>query len=122
MIIYLVCYLILIDLPSTVDIIIDALDEIENLKSSSDAWHTNARKWVKQSKATLLFLDPPPDCKCEEKNIILAPALPFPFENDKCSVNICDIGLPQGIFYCLGCSYSSPFGSKFIVTLYPRKG
>lgn len=108
------------DLPSTVDIIIDALDLLQDSKAN-DSYHASARNWAKQSKATLLFLDPPPNCRCEEQNIILAPALPFSFVNEKCSLNICDIGLPQGIFSSLGCSYSSPFGSKFIVTLYPQK-
>jgi len=109
------------DMPSTVDIIIDALDGIEDSKSSDKNWHDRARKWSKQSKATLLYLDPPPDCKCEEKDVILAPALPFAFENEKCSLNICDIGLPKGIFYNSGCCYSSPFGSKFTITLYPKQ-
>lgn len=114
-------YLFFSDLPSNVDIIIDALDSVENPKIIDGDWHASARKWAKQSKATLVYLDPPPECKCEEKDIILAPALPFAFENDKCSLNICDIGLPQGIFYTSGGSYSSPFGSKFIITLYPKQ-
>ncbi|KFM61550.1 Enhancer of mRNA-decapping protein 3, partial [Stegodyphus mimosarum] len=107
-------------LPSTVDIIIEAVDSYEDTKCCK-IWMQEVQEWAKRSKAPILCLDPPPDYNSIEQKFILAPALPFAFKNEKCSVHICDIGLPKGIFSSMGCVYSSPFGSKFIIPLYARQ-
>ncbi|XP_054719778.1 enhancer of mRNA-decapping protein 3-like isoform X2 [Uloborus diversus] len=108
-------------LPSSVDIIIEALDAHDGQNSCEKSWLHNAQQWAKQhSKAPVMCLDPPPNCNGMDKKFILSPALPFKFENDTCSIHICDIGLPKDIFSSLQCSYSSPFGSKFVIPLYSR--
>ncbi|CAL1278907.1 unnamed protein product [Larinioides sclopetarius] len=107
-------------LPSSVDFIVDALESHENTKQEEKTWITSARQWANQAKAPVLCLDPPPNCTSTEHNFILSPALPFAFRSDKCSIHICDIGIPKGVFLNAGCTYSSPFGSKFVIPLYPR--
>ncbi|GBL82271.1 Enhancer of mRNA-decapping protein 3 [Araneus ventricosus] len=107
-------------LPSSVDFIVDALESHENTKQEEKAWITSARQWANQAKAPVLCLDPPPNCSSTEHNFILSPALPFAFRSDKCSIHVCDIGIPKGVFLNAGCTYSSPFGSKFVIPLYPR--
>ncbi|KAG8183654.1 hypothetical protein JTE90_005640 [Oedothorax gibbosus] len=107
------------DLPPTVDIIVDALQSYENPQQTT--FTASARQWAKQTKAPVLSLDPSPEMDSSFKpNFILSPGLPFPFRSDGCSIHICDVGLPSGVFKNAGCSYSSPFGSKFVIPLYPR--
>ncbi|GFR33939.1 enhancer of mRNA-decapping protein 3 [Trichonephila clavata] len=107
-------------LPTSIDLIVDALESHEEAKPEEKAWMSNARQWASHAKAPVLCLDPPPNCTSTEHNFILSPALPFSFRSDKCSIHICDIGIPKGIFLNAKCTYSSPFGSKFVIPLYPR--
>ncbi|GIY25131.1 enhancer of mRNA-decapping protein 3 [Caerostris extrusa] len=107
-------------LPTTVDFIVDALESHEEIKQQDKIWVSNARKWANQTKARILCLDPPPNCTSTEHSFILSPALPFSFKTNKCSIHICDIGFPKTVFSSIGCKYSSPFGSKFVIPLYPN--
>ncbi|GFS95410.1 enhancer of mRNA-decapping protein 3 [Nephila pilipes] len=107
-------------LPTSIDLIVDALESHEEAKQEEKTWISSARQWASHAKAPVLCLDPPPNCTSTEHNFILSPALPFSFKSDKCSIHICDIGIPKGIFLNAGCTYSSPFGSKFVIPLYPR--
>lgn len=108
------------DLPTTVDIIIGALDSHGNIQSCDNSWWTDVKQWAKQCKAPTLSLDPPPDAPSLDQKWILSPILPFAFKNSSCSIYICDIGIPKGIFKKIESSYSSPFGSKFIIPLYMK--
>ncbi|XP_015911739.2 enhancer of mRNA-decapping protein 3 [Parasteatoda tepidariorum] len=109
-------------LPPTVDIILDALEPHSPSNSiDNKQWLQTARAWAKQSKAPVMGLDPPPDYVSSGLKYLLTPVLPLAYKNDQCSIYICDIGLPKKLFDSInGCTYSSPFGSKFVIPLYLR--
>ncbi|XP_023223479.1 enhancer of mRNA-decapping protein 3-like isoform X2 [Centruroides sculpturatus] len=106
-----------LDMPSTVDIIIGALDGYERPPPSEHFWYSAAVQWALQCKAPVLCLDCPPEGSCLEPKWMLVSIMPFAF-NDHCSLYLCDIGLPKEVFKKVGVNYTSPFGSKFIIPLY----
>uniref|UniRef100_A0A2R5L5S8 Enhancer of mRNA-decapping protein 3 n=1 Tax=Ornithodoros turicata TaxID=34597 RepID=A0A2R5L5S8_9ACAR len=106
----------------TVDIVLSGLDG--PAEALEPVWTALICAWVRQSKASVLVVDPPADrapTLCPKW--VLMPLLPLAIRKDVASsagLYLCDIGVPKAAFKELGVQYASPFGSKFVIPLHAR--
>lgn len=106
------------DLPSNVDIIVGALDSVDDESHQSNtSLHNEVKQWVSKCRAPVLCLDPPPGDTGLSPKWILTILLPFAFESGV-SVYICDVGIPGKVFENSGVKFIAIFGSKFVIPLY----
>lgn len=112
------------DLPSgPVDMIVNGLDNAYGTveENSTARWYREVIKWCAACKAPVLALDPPAQRLPISTKWCLAAALPQSYDDTAGSIYLCDVSIPQKAFSHVGISYSSPFGSKFVIPLHPAE-
>lgn len=106
-----------LDLPSTVDLIILALCEDTDNPPS----YPLLSEWTNQNRAPVLALDPPsvgtPGISAK---FSLVPVLPLSHSPDNGNIYLCNLGIPLKVFEDAGIKYKSPFGPKFVIPLHPN--
>lgn len=109
------------DLPKgTVDIIINALDNHENMVLRDQSWYRTLVEWANNSKAPVLAIDPPQQGSLIQAKWCLSLCLPLNLREQCGQVYLCDLGLPRQVMAQVGITYSSPFGHKFLIPLHTK--
>ncbi|CAG5134830.1 unnamed protein product [Candidula unifasciata] len=111
------------DLPSTIDLIVTALDSPASPAYSQLPWYQSIVAHIKTSdiRAQMLALDPPSEGPGIAARWSLCKVLPLHHMASTCgSLYLCDLSIPSAIFNKCGITYLSPFGSKFVIPLYGK--
>lgn len=110
------------DLPSNVDIIVGALDSVDDKQDhrTEALWQRAVIQWVANCRAPVLCLDPPPSGTSLSPKWLLSTLLPFAFSEIGVSLYLCDLGIPNQVYKMAGVSYVSVFGSKFVIPLHDK--
>lgn len=102
------------DLPHFTDLIVSALSGEENMVSEIVSW-------INSNRAPVLALDPQASgTPGMVAKLSLVPVLPLSHCLENGKIYLCNLGLPLQIFQEVGIKYQSPFGSKFVIPLYPN--
>jgi enhancer of mRNA-decapping protein 3 len=105
------------------DLIILAIDDpqLEDLPNKPQPdWLPAAMQWIKNSRASVMGLDPPPQGTGIELKLSLVGSLPLAHSNANGKLYLCNLGLPASIYQELGITFKSPFGPKFIIPIHPK--
>jgi len=106
-----------------VDLIILAIDDpqVEDLPNKPQPeWLPVAVQWIRNSRAPVMGLDPPPQGTGIELKLSLIGSLPLAHSPNNGKLYLCNLALPVSIYQELGISYKSPFGPKFIIPIHPK--
>ncbi|XP_037291767.2 enhancer of mRNA-decapping protein 3 [Rhipicephalus microplus] len=110
---------------SRVDMVLASLDSVDGASRADPTAVATMANWFNQSKAPVLFVDPPPrgSTVTPIPQWVLMPLLPLAMDERIASAGLylCDIGVPCHVFRNLGIQYTSPFGSKFVIVLHAKK-
>ncbi|XP_077515541.1 enhancer of mRNA-decapping protein 3 [Amblyomma americanum] len=111
---------------SKVDLVLAGLDSLDGMSQADPMAIATMANWVQQSKAPVLWVDPPPlgSTVAPPPRWVLMPVLPLAMDASivaSAGLYLCDIGVPRRVFRDLGIEYTSPFGSKFVVVLHAKK-
>lgn len=109
------------DLPSiSVDAVVNALEDEEMcFQQRIQPWHRGAVAWAQNLKAPVLAIDPPPEIPVLVPRRSLVGLLPLAQPAQCGQLFLANLGVPKNLFKELGIKYTSPFGSKFVIPLYP---
>lgn len=111
---------------SRVDMVLAGLDSVDGLCRADPTAVATMANWVKQSKAPVMWVDPPASgsAVAPPPQWVLMPILPLAMDASivaSAGLYLCDVGIPHRVFRELGVVYASPFGSKFMVVLHAKK-
>jgi len=108
------------DLPKTsVDVIVNALEDEEMcVQQRIQPWHRAAVAWASGLKAPVLALDPPPEIPVLVPRMSLVGLLPLAHPAKCGQLYLANLAVPKNLFKEVGIKYSSPFGSKFVISLH----
>lgn len=111
----------------TVDMVLSGLDPVDGSKGVDPRSAVLVSDWVQQSKAPVVWVDPPPHGGTASTLLtpqwVLMPVLPLAVEPrvaKGAGLYLCDVGVPRKVFKDAGVEYASPFGSKFVVALHAK--
>ncbi|XP_075536166.1 enhancer of mRNA-decapping protein 3 [Dermacentor variabilis] len=111
---------------SRVDMVLASLDSVDGGSQADPMAVATMTNWINQSKAPMLWVDPPPggSTGTPTPQWVLMPLLPLAMDERivaSTGLYLCDVGVPCHVFRDLGVQYASPFGSKFVVVLHAKK-
>ncbi|XP_049518415.1 enhancer of mRNA-decapping protein 3 isoform X2 [Dermacentor silvarum] len=111
---------------SRVDMVLASLDSVDGVSRADPTAVATMANWINQSKAPVLWVDPPPNGSTvtPTPQWVLMPLLPLAMDERivaSTGLYLCDVGVPCRVFRDLGVQYASPFGSKFVVVLHAKK-
>jgi len=109
------------DLPKiSVDAIVNTLEDEEMcIQQRIQPWHRGAVSWAQNLKAPVLAIEPPPEIPVLNPRMSVVGLLPLAQPAQCGQLFLANLGVPKNLYKEVGIKYSSPFGSKFVIPLYP---
>ncbi|CAB3365288.1 Hypothetical predicted protein [Cloeon dipterum] len=108
---------------SNADLIVMAIDDplMDDFPNKPQPdWFPAAMEWIKNSRAPIMGLDPPPQGTGVELKLSLVGSLPLAHSPSNGKIYLVNLALPVSIYQELGITYKSPFGPKFVIPVHPK--
>lgn len=103
---------------------VDALPtpDLVILSTCSDNVSSNVSKWLKENRASILAIDPPPNgIRDIPIKYSILPTLPLNGISTNCGkLYLCNLGIPDKFYRDAGIKYKSPFGHKFVIPIHMK--
>ncbi|XP_055844657.1 enhancer of mRNA-decapping protein 3 [Episyrphus balteatus] len=92
------------------------------LSTCSDNVSSSVSKWLKENRASILAIDPPPNgIRDVPIKYSILPTLPLNGISTNCGkLYLCNLGIPDKFYRDAGIKYKSPFGHKFVIPIHMK--
>ncbi|XP_017468050.1 PREDICTED: enhancer of mRNA-decapping protein 3 isoform X2 [Rhagoletis zephyria] len=114
---------------ATDNVVVYSVDELPSpdlviLSTNSNTVTNEVRKWLSESRASVLAVDPPPEgIKDVCIKYAILPILPLNgiSSNNYGKLYLCNLGIPDKFYRDAGIKYKSPFGHKFVIPIHLKE-